>query len=75
MPSFSMRLTNTRPYLSAGYALPDMIVFNSDVAKVPGKGLKLAGFFGPDWGVESGVFLREGDLPLVPPAKTAEIKR
>jgi len=52
-----MRLSNTRPYLSAGYVLPDMIVFNSDVAKGGGRGIKVAGFFGPDWGVESGDFI------------------
>jgi pimeloyl-ACP methyl ester carboxylesterase len=54
-----MRLTNTRPYLSAGYALPDMIVFNADVGKGSGRGIKLAGFFGLDWGVESGEFIWE----------------
>ncbi len=54
-----MRLTNTRPYLSAGYALPDMIVFNADVGKGSGRGIKLAGFFGLDWGVESGGFIWE----------------
>jgi pimeloyl-ACP methyl ester carboxylesterase len=54
-----MRLTNTRPYLSAGYALPDMIVFNADVGRGSGRGIKLAGFFGLDWGVESGEFIWE----------------
>jgi len=54
-----MRLTNTRPYLSAGYALPDMIVFNADVGKGGGRGTKLAGFFGLDWGIESGEFISE----------------
>jgi len=53
-----MRLTNARPYLYAGYALPDLIVFNADVAKAGGQGIKLAGFFGPDWSVKSGEFLR-----------------
>lgn len=50
-------LTNTRPYLSSGYALPDLLVFGPDVTKGGGQGLKLAGFFGPDWGVESGTFV------------------
>lgn len=54
-----MRLTNTRPYLSAGYALPDIIVFNAEVGREGGRGIKLAGFFGPDWGVESGEFIWE----------------
>ena len=56
---YGMRLTNTRPYLSAGYALPDMIVFSADVGKGSGWGIKLAGFFGLDWGVESGEFIWE----------------
>jgi pimeloyl-ACP methyl ester carboxylesterase len=50
-------LTDTRPYLYSGYALPDLIVFGPDVTKGGGQGLKLAGFFGPDWGVESGTFV------------------
>jgi len=50
-----MRLTNTRPYLAAGYALPDVVVFDTDIGK--GKGIRLAGFFGVDWGVESGTFI------------------
>ena len=54
-----MRLTNTRPYLSAGYALPDIIVFNAQVGKGNGQGIKLAGFFGLDWEVESGEFIWE----------------
>ncbi len=54
-----MRLTNTRPYLLAGYALPDMIVFNTEVVTGGGRGIKLAGFFGLDWSVESGQFIWE----------------
>jgi pimeloyl-ACP methyl ester carboxylesterase len=54
-----MRLTNTRPYLYAGYALPDLIIFDSGVNKSGGPGLKLAGFFGPDWKAASGEFLRD----------------
>jgi hypothetical protein len=50
-------LTDTRPYLYSGYALPDLIVFGPDVTKGGGQGLKLAGFFGADWGVESGTFV------------------
>jgi len=54
-----MKLTNTRPYLSAGYALPDIIVFNAEVGKGGGRGIKLAGFFGPDWEIGSGQFIWE----------------
>jgi len=52
-----MRLTNTRPYLAAGYALPDLVVFDSDVGKGSGRGVKLAGFFGVDWSFDSGDFV------------------
>jgi hypothetical protein len=57
-----MRLTNTRPRLYAGYARPDHIVFNADVAKSAGQGIKLAGFFGPNSGIASGEFLIFIDL-------------
>jgi len=52
-----MRLTNTRPYLAAGFAWPDMVVFNSDISKGSGQGMVLAGFFGLDWSVERGEFI------------------
>jgi hypothetical protein len=52
-----MRLTNTRPYLAAGYALPDAIVFSAGAGK--GSAVKLAGFFGIDWSIESGEFVWE----------------
>jgi dienelactone hydrolase len=52
-----MRLTNTRPYLYAGYALPDFVVFGPGTAA--GGGIKMAGFFGPDWTAASGDFLSE----------------
>jgi hypothetical protein len=52
-----MRLTNTRPYLYAGYALPDLIVFDAAAAS-GGRGIPLAGFFGPDWRADSGEFVR-----------------
>ena len=44
-----MRLTDNRPYLYAGYALPDVTVFNME-------GDKAAGFFGTDWSVAHGDF-------------------
>ena len=62
-----MRLTNTRSYLYAGYALPDLVIFSSDVGKVGGQGIKLAGFFGNDWGFGSGEFLWAEPAPA--PAK------
>lgn len=53
-----MRLTNARPYLLAGYALPDLVVFDSGRGRPDGGGLRLAGFFGPDWGWRGGEFAR-----------------
>ena len=51
-----MRITNLRPYLSAGFAYPDVVVFdarrNSESDIVTG-----AGFFGNDWSVERGEFV------------------
>jgi hypothetical protein len=52
-----MRLTNTRPYLSAGFAWSDMVVFSSDISKGSGRGMVLAGFFGLDWSAERGEFI------------------
>lgn len=53
-----MRLTNTRSYLYAGYALPDVVVYTADSGQ-GGPVVKLAGFFGNDWGVATGEFLWE----------------
>jgi poly(3-hydroxybutyrate) depolymerase len=63
-----MRLTNTRSYLYAGYALPDLVVFDSGVAKGGGEGVRLAGFFGLDWSLDGGEFLWAEPSP--PSAKT-----
>ncbi len=68
-----MRLTGTRPYLYAGYALPDLVVFTSD--DEPGwieaedhpngdkqcsqSNILAAGYFGNDWQIPSGVFAFE----------------
>ncbi|MBN2414846.1 prolyl oligopeptidase family serine peptidase [bacterium] len=51
-----MRLTDTRPYLFAGYALPDLTVLGPGIMRDETGGLVGAGFFGNDWSVESGVF-------------------
>jgi hypothetical protein len=54
-----MRLTNMRPYLSAGFAYPDVVVMRADSAAddiVVG-----AGFFGNDWSFENGEFAWSAD--------------
>jgi len=51
-----MRLSNTRPYLFSGYALPDVVIVDSRVEQGDAAGLLAAGFFGLDWSVEGGEF-------------------
>jgi hypothetical protein len=54
-----MRLTDRRPYLQAGFAYPDLVVFcppnDGEDDIVCG-----AGFFGLDWQVKSGEFVWSG---------------
>lgn len=52
-----MRLTNIRPYMYAGFALPDLVIFSSEIIRSVNKGIKVAGFFGNDWSVEKGEFV------------------
>ncbi len=51
------RLTDTLPYLQAGFSLPDCCVLSSRVLTDGGRGIRAAGFFGDDWSVERGEFL------------------
>jgi hypothetical protein len=51
-----LRLTDRIPYLSAGVAYPDCTVFGLDTLFKGTEGIKAAGFFGNDWGVDSGDF-------------------
>ncbi|RPH92899.1 MAG: alpha/beta hydrolase [Calditrichaeota bacterium] len=53
-----MRLTDRRPYLSPGYAYPDLFVFTPEMLDgQQDKGLLVAGFFGLDWRLDSGEFV------------------
>lgn len=52
-----MRLTDLRPYLYSGYALPDCVVFDSSIIERGHEAVRAAGFFGLDWGVETGDFV------------------
>ncbi len=54
-----MRLTDARPYLLAGTAFPDLAVFDAGVGRPGGSGLRLAGYFGTDWGYPTGEFIRD----------------
>ncbi len=52
-----IHLTDNRPYMYAGFALPDLVIFSSDIIREGNKGIKVAGFFGNDWSVKDGEFV------------------
>jgi pimeloyl-ACP methyl ester carboxylesterase len=51
-----MRLTDRLPYFVSGVGYPDCLVLGPDVLTHGSRGVRVAGFFGPDWGVDSGEF-------------------
>jgi pimeloyl-ACP methyl ester carboxylesterase len=51
-----MRLTDRLPYFVSGVGYPDCLVLGADVPDQGSKGVRAAGFFGPDWRVDSGEF-------------------
>ncbi|HLN26812.1 MAG TPA: prolyl oligopeptidase family serine peptidase [Gemmataceae bacterium] len=59
-----MRLIDRWPYFMSGVAYPDLVVTSSETLTKGNAGIRFAGFFGPDWSMESGDF-----EPRNPPAK------
>jgi hypothetical protein len=53
-----MRLTDRLPYFHSGVAYPDLIVLGTDVLKRGVLSVRIAGFFGCDWSLERGEFVR-----------------
>jgi hypothetical protein len=51
-----MRLTDRLPYFLSGVEYPDLLVLGPETLAEGSKGVRAAGFFGPDWGVETGEF-------------------
>ena len=51
-----MRLADRLPYFVSGVAYPDCIVLGPDVLTGGVRGVRVAGYFGIDWSVESGEF-------------------
>jgi hypothetical protein len=49
-----MRLTDRLPYLMSGVAYPDYLVLGPEALTSGISGVRVAGFFGADWGVETG---------------------
>ncbi|MGC8785782.1 MAG: hypothetical protein ACP5RN_15555, partial [Armatimonadota bacterium] len=52
-----MRLTDRLPYFTAGAGVPDCLVLSTDMLTKGIEGVLAAGFFGADWGVQSGEFV------------------
>jgi pimeloyl-ACP methyl ester carboxylesterase len=51
-----MRLTERLPYFVSGVAYPDCVVLGAEVLSDGSAGIRAAGFFGNDWGIDSGDF-------------------
>jgi predicted esterase len=51
-----LRLTDRLPYFTSGVAYPDCVVMNEETLTAGPSGILAAGFFGGDWGVDSGEF-------------------
>ncbi|MEW6745909.1 MAG: prolyl oligopeptidase family serine peptidase [Planctomycetota bacterium] len=51
-----LKLTLRLPYFVSGVAYPDCIVLSPTMLTQEGQGIVTAGFFGEDWGVETGDF-------------------
>jgi dienelactone hydrolase len=49
-----MRLTDRMSYLSPGAGYPDYVVLGTDALETGDDGVRVAGFFGQDWGIDSG---------------------
>jgi hypothetical protein len=52
-----MRLTDRLPYFVSGVGYPDLLILGPEAPLHGIKGVRLAGFFGPDWSVEKGELL------------------
>lgn len=49
-----MRSTEANQYFAGGSGFPDYIIFSANMLKEGAQGIKRAGFYGNDWGIESG---------------------
>ena len=52
-----LRLTERLPYFISGVAYPDCTVFTAKGLKEGAAPILAAGYFGQDWGVDTGEFL------------------
>jgi hypothetical protein len=56
-----MRLTDRLPYFVSGVAYPDCTVIGPEMLSAGSAGVRVAGFFGLDWSVETGDFAWRSD--------------
>ena len=57
-----MRVMERMPYFISGAGFPDCLVVGAELPAKGVNGLRAAGFFGPDWQVETGDFVWGGKL-------------
>jgi dienelactone hydrolase len=56
-----MRLTDRMPYFVSGVAYADVTIIGPETLLTGSDGVRVAGFFGEDWGVETGEFVWSQD--------------
>jgi predicted esterase len=53
------KAANANQYFSGGSGFADLMIFSADMLKAGVDGVKMAGFFGNDWSIEKGDFVRK----------------
>lgn len=53
-----MKATYPNDYISGITGYPDLLIFNVDILKDGIRGVEVSGFFGNDWSVEKGLFVK-----------------
>ncbi len=53
-----MQLANLAPYFDQYESFPDIIIYNSDILKSDSAGVKFTGYFGNDWSLDKGEFVK-----------------
>jgi hypothetical protein len=66
-----LRLTERLRYFLSGVAYPDCMVMDPEVLTSGTDGIRVAGFFGVDWGVQSGDFAWREQKPADEPGEQA----
>lgn len=51
-----MNMVNFAPYHHPYVSLPDLVIYNSGIVESDEEGVKMTGYFGNDWSVETGEF-------------------